>query len=377
MTETLITLRIEKDTDIARLRQAAAAVADVLGFGTFTRTRVVTALIELARNALEYAGHGRARLALKADGNRLALRAVVLDQGPGIAQLDEVLGGSDIATHGLGLGLRGVRRIADSFDVQSSAEGTKVDVSFRSDLPAAGFSEAAGRVTEALSGMEGADPSALLAEQNRELLEAIEARDLLMQEIHHRTGNNLTLISALIRMSGSSTQSPEAKQLLSELDTRVRAVIKAHELMQHSNSGDMVPLLPFLRDIARNAESAFNGAGLSVGVEVGGDELCVSGKTAVDLGLVVGELVTNAYKHAFTGRSQGKIQIELKCGDENSCLTIADDGKGLSDGAERPERSNSLGWRLIRTIAQQYGGAIETNGENGLSVSICFSERLV
>lgn len=372
MSASLITLRIEAETDLVRLRQVATALTDALDFGTFARTRVVTALIELARNALEYAGGGRVRLGLATEDEALALTAIISDQGPGIDALEEIIRGDEIRSSGLGLGLRGVRRIADSFDIATGPEGTRVDVAFRIAAPPGARPKLEAVLSETLDRLRQEDPAARMAEQNRELLAAVQERDLLMQEVHHRTGNNLALISSLIRMSASAARTDETREVLNDLGTRVQAVIQAHEQMQHAQSGDLIPALPFLRGIAGTAERAFNAERLKVAVRVTGDDFAVRGKTAVDLGLIVGELITNAFKHAFGGRETGRIEIELTQTEEGACLRVADDGHGLPQGAERPERAQSLGWRLIRSMARQYGGTIEVEGNGGLTVTIRF-----
>lgn len=351
-------------------------IAESLQFGAFARTRSVTALIELARNALEYAGGGRVRLSVLTDRDGLSLRAVVSDRGGGIPDPDLLFGSQKIETGGLGLGLRGVRRIADRFKISTGSEGTQVDVAFHSKLSASDINAVALDAGQKIARLDGADPVAQLAEQNRDLLDALAARDLLMQEIHHRTSNNLALISSLIEMSRSASDTAETQQVLGELYARVHAVMKAHEQMQRAAVDDQLQLIPFLRGVAEKAQQAFNCAGLEVAVTVRGDDMDVSGKVAIDLGLVVGELITNAYKHAFAGRDRGAILVEIRRGADETTLLVVDDGRGLPAGTCRPERSQSLGWELIRSTAQQYDGLIETDGRNGFSVSIRFARDL-
>ena len=372
----LASVRIETDVDIVRLRQIASEIAGALEFRDFAKTRAVTAMLELARNAIEYAGGGKANLSVSSSDGVLTMNATVVDQGPGIKTIDEILAGKSVKSNGLGLGLYGVKRIADSFDITTGPEGTRIDVEFRSDLPAADLDKALSRVKGALSALETLDPAAALADQNRELLEAIASRDFLMKEIHHRTGNNLALISALINLSAAQASSDETKRILKDLKARVAAVTAAHQQLQRAQSGDNLSSSTFLQGIAESAADAFSGPHLDVKIRYRGDDLTIDGATAIDLGLMLNELITNAFKHAFTGRSNGAIDIQLWRADGGYRFIVSDDGVGLPDGADRPERSDSLGWRLIRQMASQYDGTIKTDGGDGFRVTIEFGQGL-
>lgn len=189
-----------------------------------------------------------------------------------------------------------------------------------------------------------------------------------MKEVHHRTGNNLALIGALIRMSRRGAEAPETVSVLSDLEARVQSVIRVHEQLQRSARVDHLQALPFLQEVAANAEGAFNSEILKVSVSVRGDDIEIPSSMAIDLGLLTGELLTNAYKHAFVGREQGNILVELSEQDDALQLVIADDGRGLAEGDARPERSGSLGWRMIRSMVGKYAGTTEVDGSNGMRV---------
>ncbi|MFV1441677.1 MULTISPECIES: sensor histidine kinase [unclassified Phaeobacter] len=372
MSTALITVKIDTEQDVLRLRFIAMAITKALHFGTFAQTRAVTALLEAARNAQQHASGGRVRLGLRDESNKVALRATITDQGPGIEGLDDIMRGRRAAAAsagaGLGLGLRGLSRLADHHSVRSNPEGTEIELLFLSPLRSNEMSEATQAATEAISKIRGADPTAELAEQNRMLLEALTERDLLMKEVHHRTGNNLALIGALIRMSRRGAESEETISVLSDLEARVQSVIRVHEQLQRSARVDHLQALPFLREVAANAEGAFNSEALKVAVAVRGDDIEIPSSMAIDLGLLAGELLTNAYKHAFVGRDHGEILIELTEQNEALRLVIADDGHGLAEGDARPERSGSLGWRMIRSMVGKYAGTTEVDGSNGMRV---------
>ncbi|KFE33404.1 sensor histidine kinase [Thioclava atlantica] len=370
----LTTVRLDHSADIVRLREVALALTSVLKFGAFERTRAVTAVVELGRNAIEHGRKGRASFSLTEVKGRPALGVSVLDQGRGIPP-DRLEGDEAVTSaNGLGLGLRGVQRIAERFHVETGSEGTKIDVTFRSSVPMISSATLVQEAIDALLQLQATDPAAALTEQNRELMETLADRDLLMKELHHRTGNNLALIVALIRMSKSHSAKGETREVLSELETRVAALAKAHELMQRATTAGTVRAAELLQEVAANAERAFSAPDLRVTISVNAAPMELDGKLAVDIGLIVGELITNAYKHAFKGRTEGTITVTLSTSPQQGLvLEVVDDGTGLAPGADRPERSNSLGWQLIRTLSFQNNATLTVNGESGLAVQINFA----
>ena len=128
----ILTVAIENEADVVAVRQRARRIAEFLGFEAQDQTRIATAVSEIARNAVGYAGGGRAEFAL--DGPDAPQRLVVRvgDEGPGIADLDAVLAGRFESRMGLGLGIAGARRLMDGFDVETdAARGTTVTLEWR------------------------------------------------------------------------------------------------------------------------------------------------------------------------------------------------------------------------------------------------------
>ncbi|MBR9892301.1 histidine kinase [bacterium] len=375
-TAKLTTVTLEKSADVARLRDVAMTLTNVLKFGAFERTRTVTAVVELGRNAIEHGQKGRATFSLTEVDGKSALGLLVTDQGRGIPKENLAPDGPPASSTGMGLGLRGVQRIATRFDVDTGHEGTRIDAAFLPSAALPASPQLIDQATGALDELSAKDPTAALNEQNRELAESIADRDLLMQELHHRTGNNLALIVALIRMSKSQAEQDETQQVLTELEVRVGSLAKAHELMQRGADAGQVDLAEMLDEVAKTSERAFSGGGLSASIEVSCDELQLDSKFAIDIGLIVGELITNAFKHAFVGREQGLIRVEVT-GDptQGIALLVSDNGVGLPPDAERPERSNSLGWRMIRTLTFQHDATLTVDGTDGLRVHIRFPAR--
>jgi signal transduction histidine kinase len=175
MSETLITLELRNERDVVLARQRARHIARLVGFEQQDQVRIGTAVSEIARNAVMYAGRGIVRVAVDTSTAQQALEIEVADEGPGIGDLQAVLQGRYHSRTGMGLGLIGARRLMDRCEITTqSGEGTRVVL--RKDLPpAVPLVTAAQRakVAEELARARPADPYDELASQNRELLRSL------------------------------------------------------------------------------------------------------------------------------------------------------------------------------------------------------------
>ena len=139
---------VRGEDDVVRAHQTTRTIASQLGFSTFEQTRIATAMSEIARNALNYAGGGAVTVGL--DDERTAVTIVVLDRGPGIPNLPAVLAGERSgSTSGMGLGITGSRRLMDTFAIESTTAGTRVEMTKR--LPRRGGAVDGARVDQVRS----------------------------------------------------------------------------------------------------------------------------------------------------------------------------------------------------------------------------------
>ncbi len=122
-----VTLSVKDDADIVKVRQTGREMARALGFGVVDQTRIATALSELSRNVMLYAGGGEVTLRRVESGRRRGIEIVCEDHGPGIDRIDLVMQEGFTTGRGLGLGLPGAKRLMDDFEVRSEkGQGTRV-----------------------------------------------------------------------------------------------------------------------------------------------------------------------------------------------------------------------------------------------------------
>jgi anti-sigma regulatory factor (Ser/Thr protein kinase) len=175
MNAPLLGLSIREEQDVVSARQRARQIAGLLGFDATDQARLATAVSEIARNAFLYAGGGRIVFEIEGSRSPQLLTMRVIDDGPGISRLDDVMSGRYTSTTGLGLGIVGTRRLMDVFDVCSTPKGTTV--SLKKLLPArapfVGADELA-RLTGTLAAERPPGPLAEIRQQNQELLRALD-----------------------------------------------------------------------------------------------------------------------------------------------------------------------------------------------------------
>jgi len=122
-------LPVRSDVDLMAVREATRSAAAAAGFSLVSQTKLVTAVSELARNAVVHGGGGEVRIGAVAGGASPGVRLVISDSGPGIADIDQALTDGHTTGHGLGLGLGGARRLVDDFSIESApGQGTTVTI---------------------------------------------------------------------------------------------------------------------------------------------------------------------------------------------------------------------------------------------------------
>ena len=187
---------------------------------------------------------------------------------------------------------------------------------------------------------------------------ALTEKELLLRELQHRVKNSLHVVASLLNLHASRTESAEARSLLSDLHGRVLAMALLHEELNLEGSSGEIDVKRYLEGVVAAASRA-NGRS-DVRVELALERVIVRPAVAIPLGLLVDELVANAYKHAFPGGLGGRIRVAVAPEGTDRELVVTDDGVG---GAEGPPsaKPTSLGLVIAKSLAMQLGGALETS----------------
>lgn len=189
--------------------------------------------------------------------------------------------------------------------------------------------------------------------------QAEEQNALLLREMEHRTKNNFQIIGSVLATQARGQTDPIVRQTLQDAAARVRVIAHAQDLLRLREGATSVRLDEYLTNLCeglRNVLCDVRPIDLIVDV----DRVEVSSTTAVPIGLIVNELVTNAFKYAFPSDHAGKIQVSFRMLEEDRAeLTVADDGVGYP-----AEVREGLGTRLTDLLCRQLNGTIQRQGCN-------------
>jgi len=211
-----------------------------------------------------------------------------------------------------------------------------------------------GRVAERTNELLAANTELQRQISEREGAEGhLREKEVLLREIHHRVKNNLQVITSLLNLQSGYLRDPEDAVMFKECQARIHAMALVHDRLYRSGNLTTIDFAEHLREladlIARGQSGAISGIQLSLKCE----SIDVNLDVAIPLGLIIAELITNAYKHAFTGRASGMIRVSLERAAERQIkLAVEDDGVGLPAGLET-EKARSLGLRLIQALSRQ------------------------
>ena len=208
-------------------------------------------------------------------------------------------------------------------------------------------------------------------EKLAELEERIREKDTLLREIQHRVKNNLQMITALIRLE-SRNAGRSSSVHFDRLAGRIEALQLLYEALSEDKTDQEIDLGVYLSQVASAAMRSYAVEGIRLDLKV--DAYPVSVNVAMPTGLVVNELLTNALKHAFTGREGGTITLHSLVDSTGCRVVVADDGVGLPAGVEWPKRGK-LGALIVQSLRQnaQAGFEVELKPGQGTRVSIVFT----
>ncbi len=198
----------------------------------------------------------------------------------------------------------------------------------------------------------------------------IDQKETLLREIHHRVKNNLAIVVSLLNLQLRNNSDPELRRIIRDIEMRIRSMALIHEHLYRSDNLDRIPLDSYLRSLASIIMGTFSGHKVNLITDL--DPAEVSIETALPLGLITNELLTNAFKYAFPIQHQGEITIRLRKGEGDSLtLTVTDNGIGLPENFNM-ETQTSLGMFIIRLLVEQLDAKIVHRNDHGTSFTMQF-----
>jgi two-component sensor histidine kinase len=192
-----------------------------------------------------------------------------------------------------------------------------------------------------------------------ELRASEERKDALLREVHHRVKNNLAVICSLFYLQSTHTKDEETVQIFRDMENRVHSMALVHESLYGSENLARVDFAEYAQTLAKNILSSHGSPSAPVRLKSDLEAVIMSVDLAVPCGLILNELISNAFKHGFPNGVGGEIKLTLRSGPEGRCsLCVEDSGVGFPDDLD-VNTSKSLGLRLVRSLTLQIRGSFE------------------
>ena len=222
------------------------------------------------------------------------------------------------------------------------------------------------------------DAQAMTTKQDSEaLLAAIEERNVLLRELDHRVKNNLQRVISLLEISAQQVSGTNVHPVFLACTNRLHALSLVHETLYRSTNLQQVDFVLYLEQLVAKLCQHYDLPHCQIRQEVRAIPLMLDMDRLIDIGLVLSELLTNIYQHAFSHQQTGMIRIDMKPLDAHMVeLIVADNGEGMRQTDAK--KANQFGLTFVRAIIERnFAGEVQIQSDNGTRIVMCFPARVL
>jgi len=212
-----------------------------------------------------------------------------------------------------------------------------------------------------------------LIESRNELKKALKEKEMLLKEIHHRVKNNLMIISSLLELQSYYIKDKTDLDFFRESRTRADSMAIIHERLYQSTDLKNIDFGEYISSLATDLLDVYTVAPERIKLKIDAKDINLDINTAIPLGLITNELMTNSIKYAFPDNKKGLIVIEIYKEEDIFTFIVKDDGIGFPKDLDY-KNADSLGLELVNSLTNQIDGKLVLNTENGTEFKITFSE---
>ncbi|MEL6945296.1 MAG: sensor histidine kinase, partial [Bacteroidota bacterium] len=213
--------------------------------------------------------------------------------------------------------------------------------------------------------------NALLQNLNSDLAQKNQQNELLLKEIHHRVKNNLQTISSLLSLQSAHIENPEVQGAVEQSQNRVQSMALIHQKLYQGENLAAVEMKEYLQILGETIVDSYGVNTDQIKIEYPMERIELDVDTAIPIGLIASELLTNSFKYAFPDNQKGKIKVSLQRIGEKFRFLVSDNGIGISKNTNTLK--SGFGNQLIYLLVMQMDGKMKTQSENGLVTEIEFS----
>lgn len=207
-----------------------------------------------------------------------------------------------------------------------------------------------------------------------ELLESLKEKEMLLKEIYHRTKNNLIVISSLLNVQSQHITDEKALNFFKKSQYRARSMALIHERLYQSRDLKRINFGDYIRKLSNELLEAYAINPENKKMDISADDIMLDINTAIPLGLILNELISNSLKYAFPNGREGEISIDFREVDDQFLLTVKDDGVGFPEDLNF-RTAKTLGSKLINSLTNQIEGEIKLDRSKGTKFQIKFKEK--
>ncbi|MGM0547413.1 MAG: two-component regulator propeller domain-containing protein [Bacteroidota bacterium] len=194
--------------------------------------------------------------------------------------------------------------------------------------------------------------------QTEHLVQALEEKEVLIKEIHHRVKNNLAVISGLLGLQMDHADNNFANRVLAESQRRVQSISMIHEKLYQNKQLAEIDFEKYVRELVDIIAFSFSNPNKNIEVNIDIDDFTLGIDQGIPCGLILNEVVSNAFEHAFADQKEGTIDISIQLTNQQQVtIKVQDNGKGLPEGFETNQHE-SLGLTLVETLGTQLMGDV-------------------
>jgi PAS domain S-box-containing protein len=206
----------------------------------------------------------------------------------------------------------------------------------------------------------------------KQIKDALREKEILLQEIHHRVKNNMTVITSLLQLQSKGIKDKQYRDMFSDSVNRINTMAFIHEKLYRSKDMTNVNFDDYLKSMLNSMLLSYRSDSLKIELKTDIDNVSLGVNTAIPCGLIINELISNSLKHAFPEGNEGEIRVAMFTNDKAEIeLTVSDNGVGIPENLDL-RNTDSLGLTLVNALAAQLRGTIDLNREKGTRFVITF-----
>ena len=214
----------------------------------------------------------------------------------------------------------------------------------------------------------------LIARNARLKSRSLKEKEYLLKEIHHRVKNNLQVISSLLNMQSREADDPGMLDVIKEGQSRVKAMSLIHQKLYQTDNLSEIDFAEYSQQLIDQLSTLYKRDGLELQKTIDAKDIRLDIDTAIPLGLILNELISNSFKYAFNEMEKGELQISLeRTSKEDLKLVVSDNGSGLPGNVDL-NTVKSLGLKLVNILTKQLKGSMNFSSENGARFEIQFKD---